>query len=152
LDGKQKLVKTIGIFKPIRNSRNKCQEYVLTSIEKPKVLTVSLIQIAILLLIILGLFFVTEIIWKSFLLGGTIAIIPHAYFSVYAFRYLGASSTQKITQSFYRGEAGKFILTLVGFSVTFLWFENLNVRDVFISYVLMVLLQLYLTARVIKQY
>lgn len=83
----------------------------------------------------------------SVLAGGMIAIIPHLYFAVYAFRYRGATSAVRVARSFYRGEAGKFILTLLGFATLFAFAPQVQGGWVFAGYGCMWLLQLVLVAR-----
>jgi len=58
----------------------------------------------------------------SALAGAGIAVIGQAFFSYRAFSHAGATSAKHIVRAFYRGEAGKFMLTtsllaavLVGF-------------------------------------
>lgn len=55
----------------------------------------------------------------SCLLGGLVAIVPHAYFAGLAWRFSGARAAPWVVKSFYRGESGKFVLTLVGFGLIF---------------------------------
>lgn len=43
-----------------------------------------------------------------------------------AFKYSGARSADKVVQSFYQGEAWKFILTAIGFAVVFLRVDPVN--------------------------
>lgn len=52
-------------------------------------------------------------------LGAGIAIAGNLYFYLRAFRYAGAASAQKIVQNFYRGEAGKFLITVLLLAVVF---------------------------------
>jgi len=82
-------------------------------------------------------------------LGGLLAIIPNLYFAAYAFRYSGARSTALIARSFYRGEAGKFTLTLLGFAGIFLVFKEVHVAALFIGYIFMTAVQLWLTAKAV---
>lgn len=62
----------------------------------------------------------------SALIGGWIATLSNAYFGAQAFRYSGARAAQKMVQSFYRGEAGKFIITIVFILVVFEFVEVLQ--------------------------
>jgi len=62
----------------------------------------------------------------SALIGGWIAALSNAYFAAQAFRYSGARSADKMVQSFYRGEAGKFIITIVSIAVAFEFAEVLQ--------------------------
>src|SRR5690554_5129880 len=47
----------------------------------------------------------------SALLGGGIALLANAWFARQVFRYCGARQARRIAHSFYRGEAGKFVLS-----------------------------------------
>lgn len=50
-------------------------------------------------------------------LGAGIAIAGSLYFALQAFRHAGATSASHIVRSFYKGEAGKFVLTAALFAV-----------------------------------
>ncbi|WP_062260746.1 ATP synthase subunit I [Endozoicomonas arenosclerae] len=67
-----------------------------------------------LLLLPLGKFYAI-----SALSGGLACSIPNAFLVWRAFRYRGASAAQKIARSFYQGEAGKFVLTVLAFILIF---------------------------------
>ena len=62
----------------------------------------------------------------SALLGGLCCAVPNAYFVKQAFRYRGARSAKLITYSFYRGEAGKLVLTAAAFMLVFTLVKPLN--------------------------
>jgi len=75
------------------------------------------------------------------LIGGFITVVSNAYFAYQAFRYSGASAMkQHVLQAFYRGEAGKFIITMVLFIAAFKFVDLLhvtkNVSYMFLSFVL----------------
>jgi ATP synthase protein I len=55
----------------------------------------------------------------SFLLGGILHLLPNIYFARQLYRYSGAVDVQRIAQSVYRGEVGKFLMTGAGFAVVF---------------------------------
>lgn len=54
-------------------------------------------------------------------LGTGIAIIGSVYFALLAFRHAGATKAPQIVQSFFKGEAGKFIITVLLFAAVFAW-------------------------------
>ncbi len=74
----------------------------------------------------------------SFLLGGLIQCLPNWYFARQVFKFSGAAAARHVTQSFYRGELGKFVLTGVGFALVFTWVENLNAPALFAGFGLMI--------------
>lgn len=55
----------------------------------------------------------------SAVLGGLVCIIPNAFFANRLFKYEGARAAKQIVNSFYKGEALKFVLTIILFSVVF---------------------------------
>lgn len=86
----------------------------------------------------------------SVLLGGLLCALPNAYFGLLAFRHRGARAASQVVQSFYRGETGKFVLTLLGFAAVFAAVRPLNAAALFISYSLCIVLQWLLAARWIR--
>ena len=72
----------------------------------------------------------------SALAGAGIAVVGQAYFLFRAFRHAGATSAQQIVKNFYRGEAGKFVLTALLFAAVFIGFSEVDARWLFASFVL----------------
>ncbi len=72
----------------------------------------------------------------SALAGAGIAVLGQAYFVLRAFSHAGAASAQQIVKGFYRGEAGKFVLTALLFASVFIGFKEVDVRWLFASFVL----------------
>lgn len=128
----------------------------MAGIEKPPIYRIYLWQLLILLALGLGLYiFGGDKTWCwAALAGGLIQIIPSAYFALLAFRYRGARSSVLIAQSFYRGEVGKYVMTLVGFAAVFSVFgsklQGIAGGVVFISYALMLLVQWCVTPSVLS--
>lgn len=52
-------------------------------------------------------------------LGAGIAIAGSLYFALQAFRHAGARQAPQVVQSFYKGEAGKFVITVLLFAAVF---------------------------------
>lgn len=122
----------------------------MASIKRPAVFRVTLIQCAVLLLTGLGLSFWKWSIAVAVVVGGMIAIIPHLYFTIFAFRFMGARATQDIARSFYRGETGKFVLTLVGFACVFTGRPEIDPIGLFGGYLAMLMLQIGLVGRAVS--
>lgn len=59
-------------------------------------------------------------------LGAGIAIAGSLYFALQAFRHAGAIRAPQIVQSFYKGEAGKFVITVLLFAAVFAWVKPLQ--------------------------
>ncbi|MGC3874430.1 F0F1 ATP synthase subunit I [Halomonas sp. GXIMD04776] len=105
-------------------------------LKRPRFMRLLLAQLAIILIIV-----VTSAVLMggkasfSALLGGLVCWLPNAYFSWRAFRYQGAQFARDIVKSFYRAEAGKFVLTAVLFTLVFVAVPPSNPAFFFGAYV-----------------
>lgn len=72
----------------------------------------------------------------SALAGAGIAVIGQAYFVARAFNHAGAVSAQHIVNAFYRGEAGKFMLTALLFAAVFVTWKGVRPGWLFASFIL----------------
>ena len=119
--------------------------------QKPPVLIVAAVQLLLVSLAGAGLHAsgrpVTAL---SVVLGGALCALPNAYFGLRAFRDSGARAAQRVLENFYRGETGKFVLTLVGFAAVFVVVRPLDPAALFISYGLCVIVQWVLVARAVR--
>jgi ATP synthase protein I len=82
------------------------------------------------------------VIALSALGGGLIAVVPQAYFAVLAFRWRGARSARGIVRSGYAGEAGKFLLSVMGFALVFATLRPISAPAVFGGYLAMLAIQI----------
>ena len=55
----------------------------------------------------------------SLFVGGAICVMGQAYFAMRVFQYAGARAADRVLNSFYAGEAGKFVLVIVMFALSF---------------------------------
>ncbi|MGL4474078.1 MAG: ATP synthase subunit I [Shewanella sp.] len=69
----------------------------------------------------------------SALAGTLIAVLPNFVFATLAFSHSGASSADKVIKSFYLGEAVKMLLTIVLFSLAFLYMD-VEFMPLFVTY------------------
>lgn len=123
--------------------------------QKPPVLVIAAVQLLLVSLAGAVLHFggrpVTAL---SVVIGGALCALPNAYFGLRAFRgdprERGARATDRVLQNFYRGETGKFALTLAGFAAVFALVKPLDPAALFISYGLCVIVQWLLAARLVR--
>jgi len=120
----------------------------MTDIKKPPVYRIALVQAGVLLSLCLCLSLFCQDAVVSALLGGLLCLVPQTYFTLYAFQHTGARSAGLVARGFYRGEVGKFVLTLVGFAIVFSRFDT-QPGVLFGSYGLLLLVQWIVSARVI---
>lgn len=74
-----------------------------------------------------GYWFYDENTALQLFLGGSIGSISNAIFSVFAFRYVGASSSRQVYDAFFRGERIKLFVTIVLFLITFKLIDTVDV-------------------------
>lgn len=70
----------------------------------------------------------------SALLGGLICWLPNCWFAFRAFRHRGARAARQIVRSFYAGEAGKMLLTVVFFAIVFINVKSVNALALFAGF------------------
>lgn len=123
----------------------------MATMNKPPVLRIAAVQILLVSLASAVLHFGGEAVTAlSVFLGGALCALPNAYFGLRAFRHSGARAAHRVLENFYRGEAGKFVLTIAGFAAVFAAVKPLNAAALFISYGLSVVLQWILAARLVR--
>ena len=105
-----------------------------------KLLGIQLI-LSVVVAFLLMLYSGVGIAWSA-LMGGLIYILPNTYFTHCAFRGNEQAPPHLIVRWFYMGEAGKFILTAVMFTLCFVWVGYLHVMILFMMYILMVIVNL----------
>lgn len=66
---------------------------------------------------------------------------PNIYFAVYLLRCHGQLAANTVLYSFYKGEAGKFILSCLGFAAVFTLMRPIDAVALFATYALLALVQ-----------
>lgn len=74
----------------------------------------------------------------SALLGASLFIIPQQYFTLKAFRYMGARSVMLTVQNFYKGESSKLVLIAIGFALTFKFYQEVDTLALFTAFIVLV--------------
>ncbi|HET8705681.1 MAG TPA: ATP synthase subunit I [Pseudomonadales bacterium] len=72
---------------------------------------------------------------EAVLAGGLISVIANGYLALKAFSRSGASAAKAIVQDFYKGEAGKIVITALGFILVLKGMPGLPVAFVMIGFV-----------------
>jgi len=78
----------------------------------------------------------------SVVIGGLAFVVPNAYFTKYVFRHSAVDSARLVVRGLYVGEVIKIIATVVIFTLAFLLVERLNVAALFLTYIVMLILNL----------
>ncbi|CAA0104335.1 Uncharacterised protein [Zhongshania aliphaticivorans] len=116
-------------------------------ISRPPILKIYSFQCALVLFVSVMLIPLDKIMAYSLFIGGMISVVPNAYFARQVFLYTGAAFAREVSRSFYRGETGKFVTTLVLFAATFIFVQPLHVFVVFLAYLFVMLLNAVILAR-----
>lgn len=114
---------------------------------RPPLIRILFAQFAVLFIGVALLLLADLVTAYSALLGGLVSIGPNAYFTRWAFRYSGAKAAADVARSFYRGEAGKFLLTALLFASVFALVRPLDVVVFFLAYMFMVAVNWILALR-----
>ena len=88
-------------------------------LQRPPVYRVVVAQLLVCALLSLVLFPFGFKVSLSSISGGLCCALPNAYFVWRTFRFHGARQARQIVSSFYRGAAGKMLLTVACFVVVF---------------------------------
>lgn len=124
------------------------QPHATASISQPSLLRIYGLQCLLLLGVCAALLFAGPVTAYSALIGGSIALVPNAYFARQVFRYRGAQSAGAIARSLYRGEVGKFVMTAILFAGVFMAVEPLQEMALFAAFLAMVLINTVFAARI----
>ena len=84
---------------------------------------------------VVGLVFAGPVAGYSALLGGLTCWLPNCWFAYRAFRHRGARAARDIVQGFYKGLAGKTLLTGAMFALVFSQVRPLAPLAVFLAFV-----------------
>ena len=125
----------------------------MTTIKAPSIFSIIAAQFGAVLLLALagyGLSGVTA--GLSLALGGTICWVANTVFTIKAFKYRGASATQKIVKEFATGEVFKILLSGAGFALVFIYVSTAIPLLVFLGYIGVYVVGLVSTWVVIRAY
>ena len=105
-----------------------------------KLAMIWLLNAGTLLLVVIILYWFDRVAAYSALLGGLLFIIPNVYFTACAFRHNAKSVNSAVmVRGFYKGESGKFILSLTGFAVIFASALPIDALALFATYIVLTL-------------
>ncbi|MGJ8645926.1 MAG: ATP synthase subunit I [Marinomonas colpomeniae] len=134
----------MGVNKPLSASA-------IISAKKQAVFRFILLQLSLTILISLGIFYITGgLKGYSFLLGALTSILPSVYMAWRIFGHKGTRPARDVVRSFYRGEAGKLVMTAVLLSLVFLLIKPLSAEAFFAGFGVAILSH-WLSPFVLKQ-
>ena len=106
-----------------------------------KLLKLLIAQLTIIIAVVTVIYSFDVVAGYSALLGGIVFLIPNFYFALHAFRHSDESMSATFLRNFYKGEVGKFLLSLVSFSLMFTLISPINGSVLFLSYLALTLVQ-----------
>ncbi len=104
-------------------------------LQRPPIHRVVVVQLLVCILLGLMLLPFGYNVCLSSILGGLCCALPNAYFIWRAFRFHGARQAKQIVSSFYRGAAGKLLLTAASFTMVFTLAEPVAPLALFGSFI-----------------
>ncbi|NLQ17160.1 F0F1 ATP synthase assembly protein I [Marinomonas sp. M1K-6] len=112
----------------------------IISAKKKTVFRFLRLQIFLTIFVSLGIFYVSGgLSGYSFLLGAFCSILPNIYMAWRVFGHKGILPAKEVVKSFYRGEAGKLVLTVLLLSLVFILVKPLAAGSFFIGFSLAIL-------------
>ena len=107
----------------------------LISAKKQAVFRFILLQFLLTTLISLGIFYIAGGLSSySFLLGAFVSLCPSLYMAFRVFGHKKIRPAKEVVRSFYRGEAGKLVMTAVLLSLVFLLIKPLSAEYFFAGF------------------
>lgn len=120
-------------------------------IKRPPIVKIALIQAVIVIIIVLLITIWNKNTALNIFYGAMIFLIPNFYFSWQTFRFIGAGKSRQIARSIYKGQAGKFFLTVSMFAVLFKLIKPEESWIVFVSYAVNNIMHLLITLIIVKR-
>ncbi|WP_417528717.1 ATP synthase subunit I [Marinomonas shanghaiensis] len=112
----------------------------IISAKKKAVFRFLLLQIFLTIFASLGIFYIFSGLYGySFLLGALTSILPSFYMAWRVFGYKGTRPAKDVVRLFYKGEAGKLIMTALLLSLVFLLIKPLATGAFFAGFGLAIL-------------
>jgi ATP synthase protein I len=110
-------------------------------ISRPPAHRITVVQLAVLLSLWVGMASWNTLTAMSFGLGGLVAVIPNAWFALGVFRWRGGSFASRATRAGFSAEIGKFLLSVAGFALVFALVRPIEGWAVFAGYGAMLVIQ-----------
>lgn len=108
------------------NQKPKSASQLLAAKKKSVFLFIGL-QSLLAIFVALGIFLLMGGLYAySYLAGASAAIVPSIYLAWRVFGHVGTRASRDVVRSFYRGEAGKLVLTAVLLALMFVFIEPLS--------------------------
>ncbi|QRV25654.1 ATP synthase subunit I [Marinomonas foliarum] len=112
----------------------------MISAKKKAVFRFLLLQLMLTFFVSLGIFYIVNGLYGySFLLGGLTSILPNVYMAWRVFGHKRILPAKEVVKSFYRGEAGKLVLTVLLLSLVFILVKPLAAGSFFAGFSLAIL-------------
>lgn len=88
------------------------------------------------------------IIAKSAAIGGLLSFTTQMIFALFMFSYTGFHARQRIVSQFFRGQALKWLLTLFGFALIFIFIKPLSAPALFIGFIVLKISHIFMLGRI----
>lgn len=102
-----------------------------------------MIELCVVILVAIGISITFNPSWGvSALVGGGIFVLANAVFALCTFLYAGARAMKSVAAAFYIGEVFKILLTIVSFSLAYMYME-LELVPLTLTYLLVLFINMF---------
>lgn len=88
------------------------------------------------------------IIVKGLAMGALLSFITQAIFASFIFWHTGYRARQHVVSQLYRGQMIKWLLTVVGFAVIFIYIEPLSAPALFVGFIFMKISHIFVLGQI----
>ena len=117
----------------------------------PPVHLITLVQLVVLIPVVVFILWLADRVSAlSFAVGAAVSIVPQAWFALVVFGVRRRRPLQRAAKSAYAAQAGKFVLSAVGFALVFALVRPVHAPAVFAGFGVMWVLQVLGSARLLR--
>ena len=88
------------------------------------------------------------IVAKSAAIGGVLSFVTQMIFALFMFSYTGYRARQRIVSQFFRGQALKWLLTVFGFALIFIFIKPLSAPALFMGFIALKISHIFMLGRI----
>lgn len=88
------------------------------------------------------------IVAKSAAIGGLLSFITQMVFALFMFSHTGYKARNRIVSQFFRGQALKWLLTVFGFALIFVFIKPLSAPALFMGFIVLKMSHIFMLGRI----
>ena len=88
------------------------------------------------------------VVAKSTAIGGLLSFVTQMVFAIFMFSHTGYRARNRIVSQFFRGQALKWLLTVFGFALIFIFIRPLSAPALFVGFIVMKMSHVLMLGRI----